>query len=95
MFHGVLAPVCQIPLLERQDFAVAFKTHLQSKVKDLMVESMHKWMHHYSAHSKKYRGEDFMLDVLSNSIGTNMRRDPALAIVRGKWEAANIGPWGR
>lgn len=77
------------------DFAVSFRDALRAHLPKMMRDNIQFWIQHHTNHSKGKREQEFMADVLPNAIGTNIRRDPALQIVRNKWDAANIGEWGR
>lgn len=84
-------PLLNIPLLEDMQCAMGFRDALRQRLGKIMKEHMEFWMQHVAKHWKGKREQDFMLDVLPNAIGTAIRRDPALDIVRNKWDAANIG----
>lgn len=91
LYHGVLGPVLNIPLLEDTDMAIQFRNALRQRLPSMMRDNMKFWLQHHATHSKNRREQEFMTDVLPNAIGTHVRRDPALEIVRAKWDSAGIG----
>lgn len=96
LFHGVLGTCLQdLKVLENTEHAVAFRNSVRQKMPSMMKDNIQYWIDHFQKHSKGKREQEFMTDILPNAIGTNVRRDPALEIVRAKWDAANIGEWGR
>lgn len=84
-----------LPVLQNGDYAVAFRDTIRQKLPVMMRDNMDYWIKHVQRHGKGKREQEFMLDVLPNGVGTNIRRDPALELVRNKWDAASIGEWGR
>ncbi len=95
LFHGVLGPVLHFPVLEDVEYAMQFRNALRQRLPSFMTENMHFWIQHYHENTKGKREQYFMMDVLPNGIGTHARRDPALDLVRGKWDCSGIGEWGR
>jgi hypothetical protein len=95
LFHGVLGPVLNLPVLEDTDFAWRFRDALRERLPSMQRDNMHFWIKHFAEDTRGKREQFFMEDVLPNAIGTHVRRDPALELVRAKWDAAGIGAWGR
>jgi hypothetical protein len=81
--------------LEDVEFSKRFRDALRGRLPSMMQQNMQFWMSHHTASFKGKREQEFMLDTLPNTIGTNMRRDPALEVARTKWDSAGIGEWGR
>jgi len=95
LFHGVLGSVMKIPVLEDVAFSKTFRDVLREKLPLMMDEHVRYWHTHIQSNYRGKRGEDFMLDVLPNAIGTHYKRDPALSVLRVRWDSVGIGEWGR